>query len=92
MLGSEAVSETVGTVMMVGCSWSTSRENCSSFGLGCSSEGGKLGEDGIDRYVVDHAVGNAGVTERGLVVLVVEELLGEESLLNSSQVPGVSGG
>ena len=31
-------------------------------GLGRRSEGGQLSKDGIDRDVVDHAVGDAGVT------------------------------
>jgi len=57
--------------------------------LGRSAEGGELGEDGINRDVVDHAVGDAGVTQGGLVVLVVEEFLGEELLEFKPSARGV---
>ena len=48
-----------------------------------------LGVDGINRVVVDNAVGDAGITERGLVVLIVEEFLGEESLEFEPSARGV---
>ena len=36
--------------------------------------------DGVDRNATDNAVGNASIIEESLVVLIVEEFLGEELL------------
>ena len=50
-----------------------------------------MGVDGVNRGVADNAVGNVGITERGLVVLVVEEFLGEELLEFKPSARGVRG-
>ena len=58
-------------------------------GLGCSTHGGKFGVDGVNRGVVDDAVDDTGITERSLMVLIVEEFLGEELLEFEPSARGV---
>ena len=50
------------------------------FVLAGSTEAGKFSVNGINGSTAEGAVGNDGVAEGSLVVLIVEEFLGEELL------------